>query len=228
MSIARAIVADSILMLDLAEAAESAFAVDPQRRIVFWSPAAEDLLGFRPDDVMGRRCCDVLRASGGNRSGSNGSGSGSKCACGQCLRPGAKGSAVRLVSQFRIQVTAHNGRSKQLCVTAVRTHSAEGDVRIIHFMRELVSADLPRDASGEGQPGASDGASPEQFLAYHLTTRELEVLRLVAAGLRTAEIATALSISPITARNHITRVIEKLDVKTRLQAVIAASREGLI
>jgi DNA-binding CsgD family transcriptional regulator len=61
-----------------------------------------------------------------------------------------------------------------------------------------------------------------------LTHREREVLHLLAAGQTTKDIAAALSISPITVRNHVTRVIEKLDVKTRLQAVVAASHWGLI
>jgi DNA-binding CsgD family transcriptional regulator len=61
-----------------------------------------------------------------------------------------------------------------------------------------------------------------------LPHREHEVLRWLAAGLTTKDIATTLSISPITVRNHVTRIIDKLDVKTRLQAVVAASRFGLI
>lgn len=218
-STARAMIGDSILVVDLAEAAESAFAVDPHRRIVFWSPASQELLGFSAEDVMGRRCCDVLRAGGAGGGG---------CACGQCLRPGAKGGPVKLVSQFTTQVTALDGQSKELCVTAVRTHSTGGDVRIIHFLRELrAPASLPRVADSP-RPGGTPGVVTPEPPASHLTTREHEVLRLLASGLSTAEIATALSISPITARNHITRLIEKLEVKTRLQAVIAASHLGLI
>lgn len=62
----------------------------------------------------------------------------------------------------------------------------------------------------------------------HLTPREQEVLELLAQGMATVEIALALGISRITARNHVTRVIEKLGVRTRLQAVLAASRRGLL
>ncbi len=222
-STAGLIVGDSILIVDLAEAAESTFAVDPRRRIVYWSPTSQELLGFSAEDVMGRRCCDVLRACGGG-----GSGSGAGCACGQCLRPGAKSGTVKLVTQFTTQVMARDGQAKQLCVTAVRSHSTAGDVRIIHFMRELrAPASLPR-AANNPHPDSTQGAPVPEMLPSHLTTRELEVLRLLASGLGTAEIAAALSISPITARNHITRLIEKLEVKTRLQAVIAASHRGLI
>lgn len=230
-STTRAIISDSILVVDLAEAAESAFAVDPHRRIVFWSPASQELLGFSAEDVMGRRCYDVLCAGGG-----------ASCACGQCLRAGAQGGAVKLVSQFTTQVTALDGRTKQLGVTAVRTHSIAGDVRIVHFLRELpapgplVSDHVPDEepfpdmgvipVPQSPTPASASASAP--MPAPHLTGRELEVLRLLASGMGTGEIATTLSISPITARNHITRVIEKLEVKTRLQAVITASRLGLI
>ncbi|HEX6799100.1 MAG TPA: LuxR C-terminal-related transcriptional regulator [Ktedonobacterales bacterium] len=214
-------------MVDLAEVAESAFAVDPHRRIVYWSEATEKLLGFSTAEVIGRRCCDVLRA--GQEAGG---------ACGHCLRPGEKPGATQLVSQFKTQATAHDGRSKQLCVTAVRTHSTEGEVRIMHFLREMptpLAAPEPAaaPAPAEAEPAlraAEDGRGDDTTVmpAPHLTVRELEVLRLLASGLSTSEIATALSISPITARNHITRVIEKLEVKTRLQAVVTASRQGLL
>ena len=225
MALAHAIMTDCILVVDLAEVAESAFVVDPHRRIVYWSEATEVLLGFGAAEVLGRRCCDVLRA--GQEGGS---------ACGQCLRPCARPGATRLVNQFTTRVTAHNGRSKQLSVTAVRTHSTEGEVRIMHFLREIVAplvAPAPGRPQIEADPSprpAEDGRGGDAPVvpAPHLTVRELEVLRLLASGLSTGEIATTLSISPITARNHITRVIEKLEVKTRLQAVVAASRQGLI
>lgn len=227
MAIARAITTDCILVVDLAEVAESAFAVDPHRRIVYWSEATEALLGFSAAEVLGRRCCDVLRA-----------GQEGACACGHCLRPAAKPGATRLVNQFTTQVTAHDGRSKQLGVTAVRTHSTEGEVRIMHFLREmpmpptaLAPAQVPAPVEADPAPRlAEEGRGGDVVVvpAPHLTVRELEVLRLLASGLSTGEIATALSISPITARNHITRVIEKLEVKTRLQAVVAASRQGLL
>ena len=225
MAIARAITTDCILVVDLAEVAESAFAVDPHRRIVYWSEATEALLGFSAAEVLGRRCCDVLRA-----------GQEGACACGHCLRPAAKPGATRLVNQFTTRVTAHDGRTKQLSVTAVRTHSTEGEVRIMHFLREMptpLTTPAPAAAPTEADPAqrsAEDGRGSEAAVlpAPHLTVRELEVLRLLASGLSTSEIATALSISPITARNHITRVIEKLEVKTRLQAVVAASRQGLL
>lgn len=64
--------------------------------------------------------------------------------------------------------------------------------------------------------------------APHLTKRQLEVLRLLAEGRSTAEIATALDLSQTTVRNYVANLLAALAVHTRLQAVIAARRAGLI
>ena len=63
---------------------------------------------------------------------------------------------------------------------------------------------------------------------YRLTTREQEVLSLVAEGLGPAEIARTLVISPKTAATHIQNVLGKLGVNNRSQAVAVAHREGLV
>lgn len=61
-----------------------------------------------------------------------------------------------------------------------------------------------------------------------LTPRELEVLSLLAAGRRPDQIATALVISPKTVRTHIERILGKLEVHSRSEAVALAYRERLI
>ena len=61
-----------------------------------------------------------------------------------------------------------------------------------------------------------------------LTTREREVVALVAAGLSNEDIARELVISPLTAKTHITRAITKLGVRDRVQLVILAYEDGLV
>jgi DNA-binding CsgD family transcriptional regulator/tetratricopeptide (TPR) repeat protein len=61
-----------------------------------------------------------------------------------------------------------------------------------------------------------------------LTPRELEVLELVAAGKRNAEIADSLFLSPRTIDHHVAAILRKLDVRTRSEASAAAHRLGIV
>jgi len=60
-----------------------------------------------------------------------------------------------------------------------------------------------------------------------LTPREREVLRLIARGMENAEIADELGISPRTAKNHVSNILAKLGLPSRIQAAIYAVRRGL-
>ena len=62
----------------------------------------------------------------------------------------------------------------------------------------------------------------------HLTEREFDVLRLVAAGCSNRQIADALFISPRTASTHVEHILAKLGVNTRSAAVAVAMREGMV
>lgn len=71
----------------------------------------------------------------------------------------------------------------------------------------------------------ADGTDPG---GPHLTGRELEVLRLVAQGLNNRAIAERLYISENTVKNHVRNIHEKLQVHSRMEAVVRAVREGLL
>jgi DNA-binding NarL/FixJ family response regulator len=70
-------------------------------------------------------------------------------------------------------------------------------------------------------------AEPPQSAFPELTSREREVLHLIAQGLSNTEIANRLFLSPKTVRNHITSTFDKLQVADRSQAIVKARTAGL-
>jgi NarL family two-component system response regulator LiaR len=70
--------------------------------------------------------------------------------------------------------------------------------------------------------------SPPPLSDYGLTERELQVLREMAEGHTDAQIAHTLEISPSTIRFHQNNILQKMNVATRSQALVAAARLGLI
>jgi DNA-binding NarL/FixJ family response regulator len=73
--------------------------------------------------------------------------------------------------------------------------------------------------NGEGESGSK--------LRDTLTDREIEVLKLVAAGRKNSEIARALNISPSTVKNHAASILAKLSLDNRVQAAVYAVRCGI-
>ena len=102
-------------------------------------------------------------------------------------------------------------------VRAVRV-VAEGDALLSPSVtRRLVSEFAARTK----QPGPAADLS-------ELTSREREVMTLVAEGLTNAEIGTRLFMSPATARTHVSRILTKLGARDRTQLVVLAYESGLV
>ena len=75
---------------------------------------------------------------------------------------------------------------------------------------------------------SSLGAAPSSDSASQLTSRELDVLRLVGAGKPNKAIAAELDINERTARTHVSNILRKLGLNSRTQAALWAVREGLV
>jgi DNA-binding NarL/FixJ family response regulator len=74
---------------------------------------------------------------------------------------------------------------------------------------------------------AVPAATSRPLNALGLSVRELEVLALVAAGRTNGQIAKELFISPKTASVHVTHILDKLGVSSRIEAAMIAARAGL-
>ena len=95
-------------------------------------------------------------------------------------------------------------------------------VRAAHRGEVQIDALVARRLMSSLHPAKADRPSAE------LTSRELDVLRLVAAGKPNKQIAAELTISERTARTHVSRILRKLRLSSRTQAALWAVREGLV
>jgi DNA-binding NarL/FixJ family response regulator len=103
-------------------------------------------------------------------------------------------------------------------VDAVRTVASGEALLAPSVTRRLVEDFVRRPPPGEERP---------EVLAS-LTEREQEVLALIARGLSNAEIAAKLFLSGATVKTHVNRILSKLGLRDRVQAVVAAYETGLV
>ncbi|MDL4817819.1 response regulator [Actinomadura opuntiae] len=88
--------------------------------------------------------------------------------------------------------------------------------------RRLIERFAPRE-----EAGAAPGPAVHRDLSQ-LTPRELEVLSLLATGLSNAELAERLTLSAATVKTHVARILSKLNLRDRVQAVVLAYETGLV
>jgi DNA-binding NarL/FixJ family response regulator len=101
-------------------------------------------------------------------------------------------------------------------------------IRIVAAGEALLAPSVTRrllDRVASRLPPANEDTIPA---LSQLTERELEVLKLMARGLSNAEIAEKLVVSETTVKTHVSRVLAKLDLRDRVQAVILAYETGLV
>jgi DNA-binding NarL/FixJ family response regulator len=100
-------------------------------------------------------------------------------------------------------------------------------VRVVAAGEALLAPSVTRRLLAEfAQVRPRDAAPPAGF--GELTPRELEVFRLIARGMSNAEIAQELIVSETTVKTHVARVLMKLGLRDRIQAVVLAYESGII
>ncbi len=218
---------DLFEMLD--NAADGAFVIDEDQRIIFWSQSAQALLGYSPDDVLGQLCYDVLR--GCDERG--------QVICHQDCRIVLKSLNGHCVTNYDVATRNKSSEMRWINVSILTfvPHTDPASPVVVHLFRDATQTkqnehfiDHMFDTVERWQktPGPACQAESETSLLGALTNREREVLALLAQGHSTNDIAESLSISIATVRNHIQSILHKLRVHSRVEAIAYAFDHGLV
>jgi len=98
-------------------------------------------------------------------------------------------------------------------------------VRVVAQGDALLSPGITRRLLDRAAAGLRE--SPDSDLLAALTDREIDVLRLVAEGLTNDEIGARLHLSPLTAKTHVSRIMQKLHARDRVRLVVLAYDSGI-
>lgn len=213
----------------LADAADGAFVIDEDQRIIFWNQTAQGILGYSSEEVIGRACYEIL----GGRDDSG------RVLCRHSCFVTTAVSTESPVTSYDTYAHAKSGETRWINVSILVFPTPDGDSSlIVHLFRDATRKkqneqfayqvlDAVQGLRETSFPQTISSPSPVPS-SEDLTYREREVLSLLAQGLSTRDIAETLSISPSTARNHIQNILHKLHVHSRLEAVAYAFEHGLV
>lgn len=121
--------------------------------------------------------------------------------------------------------TVKNGASGYLLKDSSIEEVAQA-IRVVNEGQSLISPSMAVKLIDEFKQMSKP--DKQQSTALKLTERELEVLRLVARGLNNREVAKELFISENTVKNHVRNILEKLQLHSRMEAVMYAMKEKLL
>jgi len=205
-----------VALLDvMGRTADAMVAIGPDLRVIAWNDAATKLLGYTPQEVLGRPCHEILCWR--DRCGD--------AVCeGMCpaLEPGDED---EVIGTKEVLGRSASGATLWLSAsTIVPPLELRDECRLVHLIREVsFPPELERlvvERLGGRTPGTVE---INEHLAV-LTPRERDVLELLTEGLDGAAIAERLYLSPATVRNHIQHILAKLGVHSRVEAVALALR----
>ncbi|RII98059.1 MULTISPECIES: response regulator [Clavibacter] len=150
----------------------------------------------------------------------------------------AIGAAVLMLTTFDREDYLFTALDAGASGFVLKSASPESLVEAVHVIARgdaLLSPDVTRRVIERFGRGSADAAStapiptiPTDPRVLTLTDRELEVLRLLAEGLANAEIAERLYLGEATVKTHVSRLLLKLGVRDRVQAVVFAYERGIV
>ena len=203
---------------------DAAFTVDLQGEIRTWNKAAENLFGHPASTAVGQECGALLKGRLDTRTPV----CCQSCDVLECVRAG------RDVSNFDMEISTGAGRRVWVNVSLLVTNDDHTERRlIIHMMRDIGKRKKAEQLTSEMFRVARSlvnnaEQSSELPPIVPLTLKEIKVLRLLAGGKVTHEVAGELQISMSTLRNHISHVNQKLHTRNRTEAVMKALKWGII
>ncbi len=217
----------------LTRTADGAMLADEQGTVVLWNKAAERLLGFRADAVLGRPCYEVMRGEtlSGHPFCSLSCAVGHRLGCGSGVRnfdiqTHTKAGKVIWLNVSSLPVPSRK-KDRFLFVHLFRDIGRQATVRhLVNELHSVLSAPAERPAPGaqhtRSPAPSSEDTFPDIPATLPLSRREREVLQHLARGERTTRIADTLCISTATVRNHVQHIFEKLGAHSRLEALAVA------
>lgn len=205
---------------------DAMFAIDGEQRVSVWNQACEDLTGISAAQAMGSPCHEILQ--GHEPSGRT------FCAANCPLNRLAKGGPPP--SAFSMRISAKGGGKIQVNVGTLLMPSPDNqEWMVVHILRRghcKSSAGLfGRDDPGKDTIDEEHLKEMDEHVSRGLcllSERERQILRLLAHGQSTDAISGHLHISMTTVRNHIQRLMAKMNVHSRIEAVTCASRHHLL
>ena len=201
----------------LTRTADGVLGVDPHGRIVLWNDAAEKILGYSAREVLGKPCCEILegRDPAGNR------------ICHPACYVLTMVKQEEPVQNYDMETRTKAGKPIWLNISILVIPGSRRGLEVtVHLFRDATYLrrlqELIRDRGALPIPPSTNSGTPE------LTRRELQILRLIAEGLRTEGVANKLNISEATVRNHVQNILTKLEAHSRLEAVALAMKHHLL
>ena len=217
----------------LCNTADGVFIVDGDKRILQWNKGMERILGPEESDVLNRECFRVV----------SGRSEADKPLCNQNCRIHSDALGGIPQENFDIQVRKNDKGPLWLNISVLSPADGK-EPFLAHIVRDITqekTKELAVDqlltqfkaqgkisgATSSGRRAAAKSAAADEG-TVSLSTREIEVLTLLAEGLSTKSMAQRLDISHFTARNHIQNILVKLNLHSKAQAVSYAYKKGIL
>jgi DNA-binding CsgD family transcriptional regulator len=216
---------DSSETLDrISRSGEAVFAIDSSDRVVLWNKKCEELLGKPARSVLGKRCDEVI---GGRDAQGN-------IYCYRNCPVAFQARTSEPVARFPLTVKTGSGKTKDLEMSMFAIPSYHPALAIVvHILRDgkaKKASALEKNLEKEAAPAREPlwPMTTKEGESVTLTVREKEILRHMAQGQSAPAIGKELFISTVTVRNHIQAILRKLDVHSKLEAVVFAFQHGLV